>query len=296
MKLTTFKQISQKEGHSLSFEFFPPKTSELLSSTKVLMKELSQFNPDFMSVTYGAGGGTRELTFDLVYYITSELQQSAVAHLTCIGHSKSEIEAMVSKYRSYGINNILALRGDPPAGQKDFVKHPDGFENARNLTKFISSLGGISIAVAGYPEKHLEAISLEADIKYLKEKIDAGADVIMTQMFFDSTLYFRFLEKTQKAGITVPILPGIMPISNISQLKRFTSMCGASIPQSLSAQLAGIEGKDEEVVSLGIHYATKLILELLAGGAPGAHIFTLNKSHQTREILRNLQDNGKFLS
>ena len=294
-KITTLKEIAAKTGPCLSFEFFPPKTAENLATTKQLIAELAQYHPDFMSVTYGAVGGTRDLTFALVDYINAELQQTAVAHFTCVGHSRHEIETLLARYERAGIVNLLALRGDPPVGQVEFQKHPGGFDCARDLVRFISSLGKFNVAVAGYPEKHKEAVSCDADLHYLREKVDAGADVVITQMFFDSALYFRFLERAQSFGISVPILPGIIPIYNLEQIKRFSTMCGASIPGHLTRRLALVENDETGVQNLGISYAVEMIEELLSGGAPGVHLFTLNRPHQIKSIIQSVQTKGYFL-
>jgi methylenetetrahydrofolate reductase (NADPH) len=235
--MATFTEIFNGHNKVLSLEFFPPKKEELLDQTEALMKELSGFNPDFMTVTYGAGGGTRSFTKRLVSFISNKLGITSVAHLTCVGHSKSEIQEIAYSLKDDGVNHILALRGDPPKGEETFTRHPEGFGCARDLAEFLHATGDFSLAVAGYPEVHLEAKSPEEDLLYLKSKVDAGAEIIITQLFFEPDVYFSFCEKASKAGITVPVIPGIMPIQNVAQLERFTSMCGASIPSDLHNQL-----------------------------------------------------------
>lgn len=276
----------------LSFEFFPPKLPEQLSSTYDMITRLSRLNPSFMSVTYGAGGGTRQLTREMVSFINNKLNITAVAHLTCVGHSQREIDEIVEALKQEGISNILALRGDPPQGSLRFEKHPEGFENARQLVTHLKSLGGLNIAVAGYPEVHHEARSPEADILYLKEKVEAGAQVILTQLFFDVNCYLDFLEKTAAIGIKVPIVPGIMPISNVSQIARFTSMCGATIPKELNQKLFELQDNELDVVNYGIEYAVSMCKKLLKNGAPGIHIYTLNKSQQVEPIVNALRAGG----
>ena len=270
------------------FEFFPPKQEEQLPKVKAMIEELSGLGPNFMTVTYGAGGGTRSFTRELVRYIANDLQRPSVAHLTCVGHSSSEIDSVLDDLISDGVTHVLALRGDPPRGQSAFTAHPNGFANARDLTEHIAKRGDFSIAVAGYPETHQEASSPLDDLRYLKEKVDAGAQVIFTQLFFDAEIYFEFCDRARSEGIDVPIVPGIMPVANVSQVKRFTSMCGASIPAAMGKRLEELDGDLESVVKYGIDYASELSEKLLAGGAPGLHIYTLNKSNQTGPIVRKL--------
>jgi methylenetetrahydrofolate reductase (NADPH) len=282
-----FSEIYGCKSTIISLEFFPPKSPEQLQTTYSLIQELSLFNPDYMTVTYGAGGGTRILTRELVGFIHNNLHVQAVSHLTCIGHSKDEIDQILDKLKQDGISNIMALRGDAPRGGT-FTKHPDGFSCARDLVKHIAKRGDFSIAVAGYPEGHQEAKSIEDDILYLKEKVDAGAEVVVTQLFFKASMYFDFIERTNAAGINVAIVPGIMPIGNISQLNRFTTMCGASIPKALAQSLKKFENDAVALTKFGIDYAIELCRELLSGGAPGIHLYTLNKSTQIKPILREL--------
>ncbi len=211
-----------------------------------------------------------------------------MAHLTCVGHSREEIAVVLDKLQDAGIENVLALRGDPPKGQKVFVAHDDGFSYGIELIKFIRERYNFCLCAAAYPEGHVETPDKEADLLYLKRKVDAGANFLITQLFFDIADYFQFVERARNAGIGVPIVPGIMPVINVKQLERFTVMCGASIPQALSQKLDKVTDDDEAVISTGIEWATAQCQALLAGGAPGIHFYTLNKSRSALRVFKNL--------
>ena len=285
----SFRDLYSKSYPIVSLEFFPPKKEASLPAVMATIRDSVELSPDFITITYGAGGGTRELTRRLVSFVNNEIPLPAAAHLTCVGHSVAEIDGVLDELQSVGISRIVALRGDPPKGDGSFVAHPQGFANAMQLTEHINKRGGFSVAVAGYPETHAEADSAQADIDYLKRKVDAGADVVLTQLFFDETFFLRFRDRACAAGINVPIVPGVMPISNVSQVKRFTSMCGASLPQALLDQLSVCENDTEAVSQVGISEAVRMLTVLLQEGISGVHFYTLNKSPQLREIIRELR-------
>ncbi len=286
-----FSELYASGEKILSLEFFPPKHPDGLSGTMELVRELSVFLPHFVTITYGAGGGTQQLTRELLRFVNRELRLPVACHLTSIRHTAAEIDAMLEMLEQEGIENVLALRGDRPRDNPNFEPPATALRNARDLVKHIHARPikkqnfAFSVAVAGYPETHLDAESPEADLAYLREKADAGSEVILTQLFFDPEVYFRFVERARSIGIVVPIVPGIMPIGNLQQIKRFTSMCGASIPEPLLGRLAKLEDKPEAVTELGIEYAVNEVRELLQGGAPGIHLYTLNKSVQVGPII-----------
>ncbi len=271
-----------------SFEFFPPKTEEGVRKLYATIEELAALDPSFVSVTYGAGGSTRELTVELVGRIKKEIGLEAMAHLTCVGHSRQELAAILDRLQAAGIENVLALRGDPPRGQTQFVRPADGFGYASELVRFIRPRYSFCLGGASYPEGHPESADKETDLQHLKGKVEAGVDFLITQLFFEADCYFDFARKARAAGITVPIVPGIMPVTNIAQLERFTSMCGATIPAALRQRLDKVKDDEEAVIAEGIEWAITQCRELLAGGAPGIHFYTLNRSLSTRVIYKNL--------
>lgn len=272
-----------------SFEFFPPKDDHGVDALFETVARLKALEPAFVSVTYGAGGSTREKTVTITQRIKSEAGIEAMAHLTCVGHSRDEIDQLLDEYEEAGIENIMALRGDPPRGDTEFVPHPQGFSHANELIAFIRQRKDFCIGGAGYPEVHPEAPSAEDDLNNLKRKIDAGADFVVTQLFFDERDYFDFVARARAEHIDTPIVPGIMPITNTAQIKRFTQMCGATIPAPLLAKLEAVTGDADAVMEVGVEHATRQCRALLEGGAPGIHFYTLNRSLSTRKILANLQ-------
>lgn len=286
----SFSELFEKKQPLVSFEFFPPKAEADLPRVKETLRRYAALNPAFMTVTYGAGGGTRHLTRDLTVFIEEELCVPAVAHLTCVGHSVHEIDEILAEYERHGVRHILALRGDPDNDEGVFKPHPEGFACARDLVGHIRKRGAFSLAVAGYPEGHPEASTREDELHYLREKTEMGGEIILTQLFFDAEAYFLFVKDAREAGITAPIVPGIMPIGNVRQLKRFTMMCGASIPESIIGRLEEIAEDKEAVQDFGVQIAVELCTELLRGGAPGLHFYTLNKSKQVERIYRQLRE------
>ena len=274
-----------------SFEFFPPKTDAGLATLERTIRELGELSPSFVSVTYGAGGSTRERTVEIVSRIQREVGICAMAHLTCVGAGREEIAAVLGRLIGEGIENIMALRGDPPEGQTSFQRPADGFGYASDLIAFIRQRFGrqLSIGGAAYPELHVETRDAVREMANLKTKVDAGADFIVTQLFFDNAFYFDFVARARAAGVTVPIVPGIMPIRNVAQIERFTKMCGATIPAALFNELDRRRDDAEAVAQLGVAQATAQCVELLRGGAPGIHFYTLNQSPATRVILTALK-------
>jgi len=287
MKLSDI--LSSAEKPLISCEFFPPKTDKGEENLWLCLNELRSINPAYISVTYGAGGSTQNRTKGIVTRIKAETGLSPVAHLTCVGATKDELAALLADYQSAGIENILALRGDAPEGIDRFETTSGGFSHATDLIGFLRTQGDFSIACATYPEGHPESKGGVADdIRYLKMKQDNGADCAVTQYFFDNDAFFRFREATDKAGITIPIIPGIMPVSNFDQIVRFSAMCGASVPDWLHEKMNPIRENLDAVKALGIELATKQCAELLESGVPGLHFYTLNKSAATIAIARNL--------
>ena len=277
----------------ISFEFFPPKTPEAERRLYDTVAHLAPLQPTFVSVTYGAGGTTRRLTRDIVTRIKRDIGIEAMAHLTCAGHTAAELAEILDALTAAGIENVLALRGDPPRGQTAFTPVAGGFAHGSDLAAFIRARWDVCIVGAAYPETHPESADLETDLGYTKRKVKAGAEVLITQLFFEAATYFAFVERARAAGIGVPIVPGIMPITNVSQVERFTSMCGASIPASLRDLLASVRDDDAAVTAIGIEWAREQCRALLAGGAPGLHFYTLNRSHSTQEILGLLRAEGR---
>ncbi|MEE8423132.1 MAG: methylenetetrahydrofolate reductase [NAD(P)H] [Thermodesulfobacteriota bacterium] len=283
--------LLKQKSRCFSFEFFPPKNEDSFVDLYKTIGRLKELNPCYVSVTYGAGGGTRRKTIDLVSKIEHEIGIESMAHITCVGSTKEEIDSILAEFKDKGIENVLALRGDPPQGEEIFIPRKGGFRYANELVEFIKEKYDFCIGVAGYPEGHIECPTLEEDLENLKRKVDAGGDFIVTQLFFDNRFYFDFVERARKIGITVPIIPGIMPILNLGQVKRFTEMCGSSIPDKLLQKLESVKKDNAAVEAFGIDHALKQCQGLLDSGASGIHFYTLNRSKATQQILENLREN-----
>jgi len=277
-----------RPGLTLSVEFFPPKTDKGEENLFNEIEIIKRLNPGFCSVTYGAGGSTREKTVDLVETIHDGCGLEVMCHLTVVGQSKDEARAILRRLKDKGIENLIALGGDPPQGMADWRPHPDGFHHAVELVREAMTLGGFSIAVAGFPEVHPRAVSRESDLEFVKEKVDAGAVAIITQLFFDNEDYYRFIEDLRKLGVKVPIVPGVLPILSATQVRRFTALCCAKIPAALEAKLVKVENDDDAAVKMGIDYASRQCEDLIKFGAPGLHFYSLNKSHSVAAICKNL--------
>jgi methylenetetrahydrofolate reductase (NADPH) len=282
-------EILAAGGPVFSFEFFPPKTDAGEANLHAALAELRPLEPSFVSVTYGAGGSTREKTIEIVKRINEQYGLEAMAHFTCVGATVPELRATLDEMERSQIDNVLALRGDPPAGKEDWVKTDGGLEYSRELVELIAANYPFAIGAACFPETHIHAQSPLADLEHLAEKVDAGADFLITQLFFDNARYFDFIERARAIGIEVPIIPGIMPITHAGQVQRMAQMCGASIPEGLLRELRERDEHPEAVRDFGVAYATLQCSELLAAGAPGVHFYTLNRSPATRAILGALK-------
>jgi methylenetetrahydrofolate reductase (NADPH) len=282
-------EILRGDGPVFSFEFFPPKTDAGERNLYSALDELKELEPSFVSVTYGAGGSERERTIEIVKSIKDERGLEAMAHFTCVGATVGQLRETLDEMRRAGIDNVLALRGDPPAGEQSWTKTEGGLEYSRELVELIAADYPFAIGAACFPETHIHATSAEEDLEHLVEKVGAGVDFLITQMFFDNDFYFRFVKRARAAGITVPIIPGVMPITRVGQVERMALMCGSAIPAALRAELHARGEDAEAVLDFGVAYATLQCAELLAAGAPGIHFYTLNRSPATRAILSALK-------
>jgi methylenetetrahydrofolate reductase (NADPH) len=274
---------------TFSFEFFPPKTEAGEQNLYRALGELKPLEPSFVSVTYGAGGSTRGKTIEIVKRIREDFGLEAMAHFTCVGATVAQLRETLDEMRRAGIDNVLALRGDPPEGQEDWTKTDGGLEYSRELVELIVADYDFAIGAACFPETHIHADTPESDLEYLGEKVQAGVDFLITQLFFDNAFYFDFVRRAREAGITVPIIPGIIPITRVNQIERMAKMCGSAIPDGLRRELHAREDNEEAVLDFGVAYATLQCAELLAAGAPGIHFYTLNRSPATRAILSALK-------
>jgi methylenetetrahydrofolate reductase (NADPH) len=293
VKISDLFRFARERGEPVfSFEFFPPRTDEGVKALFETVEALRPLAPAFVSVTYGAGGSTRARTVELVKRLKRETEIEAMAHVTCVGASREEIAATLDEFAGAGVVNVLALRGDPPRGEVAFVPHPEGFHHASELVAFIRSQPRrwpFCLGAACYPEGHPETRELGADLRHLKVKVDAGVDFLVTQLFFQNSAFEGFVARARTAGIEVPILPGIMPFTNVEQVERFTATCGATIPPRLQAAMEVRRADPDAARDLGVAYASLQCQDLLRSGAPGVHFYTLNRSTSTRAIVAALR-------
>jgi len=280
--------LFQRKRPVFSFELFPPKTDEGVEALyRTVANELAPLGPDFISVTYGAGGSTQRLTVELVSTIKRQFGIETMCHLTCVGHSATELASVLDRVRDEGIENVLALRGDPPRGQAQFERAAGGFAYGQELARFIRSRYDFCLGGGCYPEVHPDCADAGEDLRHLREKVDSGVEFLITQLFFEPAVYFEFADRARRAGITVPIVPGVLPVLSLAQIERFTSLCGASIPARLRARLEACPD-DEAATQAGVEWATQQCAALLEGGAPGIHFYALNRAGSVRAILSEL--------
>jgi methylenetetrahydrofolate reductase (NADPH) len=285
----TIRDLLSTGTPSYSFEFFPPKNDAGEQQLWRTLRELETLSPTFVSVTYGAGGSTRDRTVRITGRIASDTTLTPVGHLTCVGQSRAELRSVIGAYAGAGVRNVLALRGDPEGGaQQPWVRHPEGLDHADELVEMVLGLGEFCVGVAAFPEGHPEAVDLESDARYLVAKQRAGADFAVTQFFFKADDYFSLRERAARLGCTIPIIPGIMPVTNVKQIQRFAQLSGAAFPADLADRLLAVEDDPAAVRAMGVEVATELCSTLLEGDAPGLHFYTLNRSTATREIYANL--------
>jgi len=278
------KNEIKKNDFSVSLEIFPPKKEEEFAGAFELLDKLALLNPDFISVTYGAGGSRSKKTVEMTSYIKNTLHIPALAHLTCVGNTKKDIDNVVADLKAAGINNVLALRGDRPAYMTDEQYNAREFEHASDMIAYLKETTDFRIAGACYPEKHFEAFSFKEDVRYLKQKVDLGVEMLISQLFFDNEMFYRFEEMTQIAGINVPICAGIMPITTSKQLGTTVSLSGSSVPKKLADIIATYDDKPEDMRKAGIEYAVNQILDLKAHGVKDVHLYSMNKAKTTKEI------------
>ncbi|MFN3395953.1 MAG: methylenetetrahydrofolate reductase [NAD(P)H] [Thermodesulfovibrionales bacterium] len=283
------RDILRERDKGVSFEFFPPKTEEGKDTFMAVVRELRAFNPLYVSVTYGAGGTTQDRTYRTLMWLRNETDLTVMSHLTCIGATERAMDELLKRYISIGVDNILALRGDPPKGVPDFDPLKGEFRYASDLVRFIKKYESFSIAVAVYPEGHQESPSLEKDLEYTKKKIDEGADFAITQMFFDNTYFYKFMERADKSGIRIPIIPGIMPIGDIRKIMEFASFCKATIPDSIIKRMESFQDNPEEMKKIGIEIAIKQCMELRSNGIRFFHFYTLNRADMVRSIVEAIE-------
>lgn len=284
--MTTIAQAYGRDKFGLSFELFPPKTDAGVQGLQFHLDRLSAFNPSYMTCTYGAGGSTQDRTLEVISSVRQKYKIPVATHLTCVGSNVDQLRSYLLRAQTLQVHNVVALRGDPPKGETAFKPVEGGFAYANQLVEFIrQEFSDMGIAVAGYPETHVEATSPEDDLANLMRKVDAGADVIITQLFYDNTDFFSFRDKCDALGIKVPIVPGLLPVTNGAQIQRITSLCGAKLPASFVAELSKHEDGSDGQFEVGVAFAIKQTAELVAAGVPGIHYYVLNKSEATERVL-----------
>jgi methylenetetrahydrofolate reductase (NADPH) len=289
---TTIRDLLAGGGRSYSFEFFPPRTDEGERQLWTAIRRLEPLHPTFVSVTYGAGGSTRDRTVRITGRIAQDTTLTPVGHLTCVGASRAELRGVIGSYADAGVRNVLALRGDAPRDAVEWTPHPQGLRHADELVRLLRELGDFCVGVAAHPEGHPESPDRDTDAKYLARKAAAGADFAVTQFFFNADDYLSLVERAHRIGCDIPIIPGIMPVTNARQIQRFATLSGAEFPGWLADRLLAVEDDPAAVRKIGVEVATDLCLKLLAGGAPGLHFYTLNRSTATREIYTNVAQAG----
>ncbi|MFW9903636.1 MAG: methylenetetrahydrofolate reductase [NAD(P)H] [Candidatus Thorarchaeota archaeon] len=297
MRVQKIIDLFKQKETTLSFEFFPPKEASQLASFYHVVEGLVNLGADFISVTYGAGGSTREKTMDITVELQDRFDVPTIHHITCVGHSKQDLVEILDTMKANGIVNLLALRGDPPRGVKEWIPDPNGFSYAYQLCDLVSNhyRGDFSCGVAGFPEGHPEAPNKETDLKYLKNKMDHGGEFIITQLFYNNNDYFNYTSRVREIGITNRIIPGILPVFNFLNLKKFCAFCGAAIPNHFYEIFEPLEDNLKATQEKGIELAVKQCTDLLRGGAPGLHFYTLNKLDPIKKIVTNLRETSHIL-
>ena len=280
------------ETRTVSFEFFPPREADGVQGVIDVVTDLRRFNPDFVSVTYGAGGGTRAFTEEITMRLKAETDLEVMAHLTCVAQARQDVHGVLERLQTAGIENVIALRGDRPADSPTDAPGPDEFPHATDLITHITENFNFGIAGACYPEGHTESANLESDIAYARMKQELGADFLVTQLFYDNAYFYQLQERAAAAGITIPIIPGVLPILSTPQIRRFTSLCGATIPDDLDQRLEQFSEDNRAVREIGIEHATKQVQDLWANGVPGIHFYVLNRRYSVSHILRDLNIAG----
>ena len=291
--MTTIREAYGAGKFGLSFELFPPKTAEGMTSLDQHVGELVKFRPSFITCTFGAGGSTQDRTLEVIAGVRAKYQVPVATHLTCVGLAAPEIRGYLQRAVAQGVDNVVALRGDPPRGETAFKPVAGGFSYANELVAFIrQEFAALGIAVAGYPETHQEAPSPQADLENLKRKVDAGGDAVVTQLFYHNEDFFRFRERCGEVGIGVPIVPGLLPVTNLAQIQRIASLCGAKLPPRFTAALEKHADDAEGQFATGVEFAIEQCRELIEAGVPGVHFYVLNKSEATRRVLTELKLNA----